>query len=127
MRRISLRPLIKMVVFAVVTITLTALLGLTIANTTLGPTTGYTARFTDATGLNVGDDIRMSGVRIGQVSDISVADNKYADVRFDVEADAAAAAHDHRDHQVPQPDRPAVRLARHRLRGDTNAVLRPAT
>jgi len=80
-------PLVKMIVFAVVTITLTALLGLTIANTTTGPTTGYTARFTDATGLNVGDDIRMSGVRIGQVSDISVAENKYADVRFDVEAD----------------------------------------
>jgi len=80
-------PLVKMIVFAVVTVTLTALLGLTIANTTVGPTTGYTARFTDATGLNVGDDIRMSGVRIGQVADISVAENKYADVRFDVEAD----------------------------------------
>ena len=61
-------PLLKMTVFAVVTITLTALLGLTIANTTVGPTTGYTARFTDATGLNEGDDVRMSGVRIGQVT-----------------------------------------------------------
>ncbi|MFL6121589.1 MCE family protein [Actinophytocola sp.] len=79
-------PLVKMVVFAVVTITLTALLGLTIANTALGPTKGYAARFADATGLNVGDDIRMSGVRIGQVTDISVAENRYADVRFDVEA-----------------------------------------
>jgi phospholipid/cholesterol/gamma-HCH transport system substrate-binding protein len=28
----------------------------------------------------------MSGVRIGQVSDISVAENRYADVRFDIEA-----------------------------------------
>jgi phospholipid/cholesterol/gamma-HCH transport system substrate-binding protein len=79
-------PLVKMVVFAAVTITLTALLGLTIANSTLGETTGYTARFADATGLNVGDDIRMSGVRIGQVTDISVAENRYADVRFDIEA-----------------------------------------
>ena len=79
-------PLVKMIVFAAVTITLTALLGLTIANSTLGPTSGYTARFADATGLNIGDDIRMSGVRIGQVTDISVAENKYADVRFDIEA-----------------------------------------
>jgi phospholipid/cholesterol/gamma-HCH transport system substrate-binding protein len=79
-------PLVKMLVFAAVTVTLTALLGLTIANTTVGETSGYTARFTDATGLNVGDDIRMSGVRIGQVSEIAVYDNKYADVRFDVEA-----------------------------------------
>jgi phospholipid/cholesterol/gamma-HCH transport system substrate-binding protein len=79
-------PLVKMTLFAVVTVTLTALLGLTIANTTVGATTGYTARFTDATGLNVGDDIRMSGVRIGQVSDISVVDNRFADVKFDIEA-----------------------------------------
>jgi len=79
-------PLVKMTVFAVITVTLTALLGLTIANTTLGPTSGYVARFTDATGLNEGDDIRMSGVRIGQITDISVVDDKWADVRFDVEA-----------------------------------------
>jgi phospholipid/cholesterol/gamma-HCH transport system substrate-binding protein len=79
-------PLVKMLLFAAVTVTLTALLGLTIANTTVGETSGYTARFTDATGLNVGDDIRMSGVRIGQVSEIAVYQDKYADVRFDVEA-----------------------------------------
>jgi phospholipid/cholesterol/gamma-HCH transport system substrate-binding protein len=116
-------PLVKIVVFAVVTITLTALLGLTIANTTTGPTTGYTARFTDATGLNVGDDIRMSGVRIGQVSDISVAENKYADVRFDVEA----------DRQLPRTITATIKyrnLIGQRYvslgigSGDTNAVLR---
>ena len=79
-------PLVKMTLFAAVTVTLTALLGLTIANTTVGATSGYTARFTDVTGLNPGDDIRMSGVRIGQISDIVLVDDKYADVRFDVEA-----------------------------------------
>ncbi|MPZ80701.1 MAG: MCE family protein [Actinophytocola sp.] len=79
-------PLAKMLLFTAVTVTLTALLALTIANTTVGPTSGYAARFTDATGLNVGDDIRMSGVRIGQVSAIEVYDNKLAEVHFDVEA-----------------------------------------
>ncbi|HEV2784398.1 MAG TPA: MlaD family protein [Actinophytocola sp.] len=79
-------PLIKITVFAVVTIGLTTLLGLTIANSDLGDTSGYTARFTDATGLNVGDDVRMSGVRIGQISSIEVVDNRYADVGFDVDA-----------------------------------------
>ena len=79
-------PLIKIAIFAVVTITLTTLLGLTIANTNLGDTHSYRARFTDATGLNSGDDIRVSGVRIGQVDSISVVDNRYADVTFDVEA-----------------------------------------
>src|SRR5881396_3365613 len=75
-----------MAIFAAVTVTLTAVLGLTIANVTVGPTTGYTARFTDATGLNPGDDIRMSGVRIGQISSIGVVDNKWAEVHFEVEA-----------------------------------------
>jgi phospholipid/cholesterol/gamma-HCH transport system substrate-binding protein len=79
-------PLIKITIFAVVTVTLTTLLGLTIANTNLGDTHSYRARFTDATGLNPGDDIRMSGVRIGQIDTVSVVDNKYADVTFDVEA-----------------------------------------
>lgn len=79
-------PLIKITIFAVVTISLTTLLGLTIANTNLGDTHSYRAAFTDATGLNAGDDIRMSGVRIGQVDSVSVVDNKYADVSFDVEA-----------------------------------------
>lgn len=117
-------PLVKMIVFAVVTVTLTALLGLTIANTNVGPTNGYTARFTDATGLNVGDDIRMSGVRIGQVTDISVADNKYADVRFDVEA----------SRELPRTATATIKyrnLIGQRYvslgigSGDTNAVLRP--
>jgi phospholipid/cholesterol/gamma-HCH transport system substrate-binding protein len=82
----AVAPLIKITIFAVVTITLTALLGLTIANSNLRDTNGYTARFTDVTGLNVGDDIRMSGVRIGQVTSIEVADSRWADVGFDVDA-----------------------------------------
>lgn len=117
-------PLVKMTVFAVVTVTLTALLGLTIANTTLGTTSGYVARFTDATGLNEGDDIRMSGVRIGQITDISVVDDKWADVRFDVEA----------SRQLPSSVTATIKyrnLIGQRYvalavgSGDTNGVLRP--
>jgi phospholipid/cholesterol/gamma-HCH transport system substrate-binding protein len=118
-------PLIKITIFAVITITLTAILGLTIANSTVGPTTGYTARFTDATGLNVGDDIRMSGVRIGQVTDIGVAENKYADVHFDIEA----------SRQLPRTVTATIKyrnLIGQRYvslaigSGDTNDVLRPS-
>ncbi|GAB3457476.1 MCE family protein [Actinophytocola sediminis] len=78
-------PLVKLVVFATVTVTLTALLGLTIANSTVGATAGYAAKFTDVTGLGEGDDVRMSGVRIGQVTDIEVA-GRLARVRFEIEA-----------------------------------------
>jgi phospholipid/cholesterol/gamma-HCH transport system substrate-binding protein len=117
-------PLIKMTVFAVVTVTLTALLGLTIANTTLGATSGYVARFTDVTGLNEGDDIRMSGVRIGQVTDIAVVDDRWADVRFDVEA----------SRQLPKSITATIKyrnligqryIALAVGSGDTNAVLEP--
>lgn len=78
-------PLLKLVVFAAVTVSLTALLGLTIANTTVGATAGYAARFTDVTGLGDGDDVRMSGVRVGQVTGIEVAGSD-ALVRFEIEA-----------------------------------------
>jgi len=81
-----LAPLIKITIFAVVTIALTTLLGLTIANSNVGSTSDYTARFADATGLNAGDDVRMSGVRIGQINSIGLVGNKWADVHFEVEA-----------------------------------------
>ncbi len=84
--RTVLAPLLKIAVFAVVTVTLTAMLGLTIANKSLGATMGYAARFTDATGIVVGDDVRMSGVRIGQVTGVRVVEDRFAEVSFDVES-----------------------------------------
>ncbi|GAA2829720.1 MCE family protein [Crossiella cryophila] len=81
-----LSPLAKLIVFTAVTVTLTALLALTIANSTGGPKSGYSARFTDVTGLNVGDEVRMSGVRLGSVTSITVADEKQARVEFEVDS-----------------------------------------
>nr|WP_042186217.1 MCE family protein [Kibdelosporangium sp. MJ126-NF4]CEL17148.1 MCE-family protein Mce1B [Kibdelosporangium sp. MJ126-NF4]CTQ91623.1 MCE-family protein Mce1B [Kibdelosporangium sp. MJ126-NF4] len=79
-------PIIKMAVFAVVTITLTALLGATIANSNFGTTSAYRARFADASGLKAGDDVRILGVKVGTVDSLSVVDDKYAEVRFDIDA-----------------------------------------
>jgi phospholipid/cholesterol/gamma-HCH transport system substrate-binding protein len=79
-------PLIKISVFTVVTVLLTGVLALTIANTQLGPTDGYSALFTDATGLNTGDDVRISGVKIGDVTSIQVVDHNTARVGFAVDA-----------------------------------------
>lgn len=80
-------PLIKIAVFAAVTVVLTAILGATIANTDFGVTSGYTARFTDASGLREGDDVRISGVKVGQVDRIGVAEDgerTLADVQFGI-------------------------------------------
>jgi phospholipid/cholesterol/gamma-HCH transport system substrate-binding protein len=78
-------PLIKSGVFVAVTGVATALLAVSIANTGIGDTIGYTARFTDATSLNPGDDVRISGVRVGQVDGLSVVDHDVALVRFSVD------------------------------------------
>jgi phospholipid/cholesterol/gamma-HCH transport system substrate-binding protein len=79
-------PVIKMTIFAIVTITLTALLGATIANSNFGGTSSYKARFTDASGLKVGDDVRILGVKVGTVASLSVVDDRVAEIGFDIDA-----------------------------------------
>jgi phospholipid/cholesterol/gamma-HCH transport system substrate-binding protein len=71
-----LAPLIKLVVFLLVTTAATYVLAATIANSSFGSTNTYKADFTDAAGLNVGDDVRVAGVRVGTVDDIKVVDEK---------------------------------------------------
>lgn len=85
-------PLLKGLAFAVVTALATVLLGITIANRGSGDTVGYRARFTDATSVNPGDDVRMSGVRIGQVEGVQVVDRRFVEVAFSVDRDRHLAA-----------------------------------
>ncbi|MEU0885151.1 MCE family protein [Lentzea sp. NPDC005914] len=82
-----LAPLLKLIAFALVTIVATTLLAVTIANVNLASATDYKARFTDVTALNEGDDIRIAGVRVGQVDDIKVVDRKTAEVEFSIDGD----------------------------------------
>jgi phospholipid/cholesterol/gamma-HCH transport system substrate-binding protein len=79
--------LLKLAVFAVVTVLFTGILAATIANTNFGETSGYLAKFTDASGLKEGDDVRIAGVKVGQVDTIEVVEGErnLAEVRFDVE------------------------------------------
>jgi phospholipid/cholesterol/gamma-HCH transport system substrate-binding protein len=76
--------LIKLIVFIIVTLFLTAILAQTIGNISFEAQTTYRARFTDATGLIGGSDVRIAGVKVGQVSGIKVVDTKYAEVSFKV-------------------------------------------
>jgi phospholipid/cholesterol/gamma-HCH transport system substrate-binding protein len=77
-------PLVKLIVFTVVTVTATAILAISIANLDLSSTTTYKARFADATLLLPGDDVRIAGVRVGQVEDVGIVDRKQAEVTFSV-------------------------------------------
>lgn len=83
----TLSAFIKLMIFAVVTVLATAVLGITISNRTFGSTHSYSAQFTDATGLLAGDSVRAAGVRVGTVTSIKVVDDKYAQVGFNVDTD----------------------------------------
>jgi phospholipid/cholesterol/gamma-HCH transport system substrate-binding protein len=86
MNRNVAAPLIKLIVFAVVTVVMTAALAQTLGAFS-GGGTGYRARFTDVTSLLEGDDVRIAGVRVGEVTGIRVVDNTVAEVSFTVADD----------------------------------------
>jgi len=80
-------PLVKFSLFALVTIAATALLAATIVNVSLTSKETYHAVFTDVTGLETGDDIRVAGVRVGEVEGIRIKDRALAEVTFTVSAE----------------------------------------
>jgi phospholipid/cholesterol/gamma-HCH transport system substrate-binding protein len=84
-----LGPSVKLAIFAVVTVFLTGMLAATIANAGFGRGTGYAAIFTDASGLQKGDDVRMRGVKVGQVTALRIQDDQYAAVHFQVDSTRA--------------------------------------
>ncbi|WP_016909455.1 MCE family protein [Streptomyces xiaopingdaonensis] len=86
MNRASLAgPLLKSLVFVLVTALATAALAFSITNGGVGESDTYRARFTDTTGLVEGDSVRIAGVKVGQVDSIRVAQRRVAEVEFSVE------------------------------------------
>jgi phospholipid/cholesterol/gamma-HCH transport system substrate-binding protein len=79
-------PLLKSAVFVVVTVLITVILAVSIAHTGVSGTVGYKAVFSDVTGLTVGDDVDIAGVRVGDVTSISVYRHNLALVGFAVQA-----------------------------------------
>jgi virulence factor Mce-like protein len=84
-------PLTKLVVFALVTIMASYVLISTITNAGYGEQVVYRAQFTDVAGLVEGDEVRIAGVRVGQVVGIGLAseqtDRPVAEVELEVSAD----------------------------------------
>jgi phospholipid/cholesterol/gamma-HCH transport system substrate-binding protein len=79
-------PLIKSAIFVVITALVTAVLALSIVSAGVSGTAGYRAVFTDVTGLTVGSDVDIAGVRVGQVTSISVYHRNLALIGFNVQA-----------------------------------------
>lgn len=80
-----LSPLLKLVTFLVVTSFATYVLAATIANTSYGKTTSYKANFVDVNGLQLGDDVRIAGVRVGSITGIKIVNHNDAQVAFTVQ------------------------------------------
>ncbi|MGX1887483.1 MCE family protein [Streptomyces sp. NPDC055287] len=85
--RTTAPQLIKLGIFAVVTVAATAVLAATIVNLSFTPKETYTAVFSDVTSLEEGDDIRVAGVRVGEVEGIEIKDRTLAEVTFTVSDD----------------------------------------
>ena len=67
-------PLVKLVVFGLVTILASYVLISTITNAGYGEQVAYRAEFSDVAGLVEGDEVRIAGVRVGQVTGIGLAE-----------------------------------------------------
>src|SRR4051794_11018069 len=78
--------LVKLLIFIVVTALATSVLVIMIGNLSFSSKEEYRAEFVDATGVVKGDDVRIAGVKVGTVKDVSIVDRTHALVTFDVES-----------------------------------------
>ncbi|MFD1825097.1 MULTISPECIES: MCE family protein [Mumia] len=75
----------RLLLFLVVTGILTAMLAVIIGNVSFLSTKTYKAVFADVTSLVKGDDVRIAGVRVGNVSEVRVDSDSTAEVTFTVD------------------------------------------
>jgi phospholipid/cholesterol/gamma-HCH transport system substrate-binding protein len=75
---------VKLIIFAVIATLSTAILAVTISNTQFVATNKYRLIFTDAAGVVPGDEVRIAGVRVGQVDSIKLHQGTLAQVTISV-------------------------------------------
>ncbi|GGV10487.1 ABC transporter substrate-binding protein [Actinomadura cremea] len=83
---------VKLGIFVVLTSLTTGVLAMTISNLRFGPSNSYKAVFSDVTGLLENDDVRVAGVRVGQVEHIELHKGTQALVTFSVDSDGVFRA-----------------------------------
>lgn len=82
MNRRYLSDLIKLTIFFVLAVLVTVSVVSTLLDVKSGP--GYHAIFTNATGLESGDTVRIAGVEVGKVNSVSLYQGRFAKVDFSV-------------------------------------------
>ncbi len=81
----STGTLIKFSIFGVVMAVLTAFLFVVFSESRTGSTDGYSAVFVDASRLKAGDSVRIAGIRVGTVKDVSLQADRKVLVKFDAD------------------------------------------
>jgi phospholipid/cholesterol/gamma-HCH transport system substrate-binding protein len=76
--------LVRLLIFILVTTIATGFLVVTIGNISFAGSKQYKAVFSDATGVVKGDDIRVAGVKVGNVEGVEIVDRTRALVTFKV-------------------------------------------
>jgi phospholipid/cholesterol/gamma-HCH transport system substrate-binding protein len=87
---------VKFLVFLLVSALAVALVGMTLSGRTPdGPTDDYHAVFADASNLVAGDEVRVAGIRVGTVDDLSITDGNRVLVTFSAQrtVDLTAGTH----------------------------------
>lgn len=79
--------IIKFGIFAAIMSLLTVFLFFTFGQYRTGSTNGYSAVFTDASRLATGDTVRVAGIRVGTVTDVSLQGDRKVLVEFDADRD----------------------------------------
>jgi phospholipid/cholesterol/gamma-HCH transport system substrate-binding protein len=88
MKQSAVGTVIKFGVFALVMAVLTGFLFLIFGQYRTGSTQDYSAVFADASRLKPGDSVRVAGIRVGTVNDVSMRPDKTVLVTFDADRNA---------------------------------------
>jgi phospholipid/cholesterol/gamma-HCH transport system substrate-binding protein len=85
----STGTLIKFGIFGIIMAILTGFLFMVFSETRTGSTNEYSAVFADASRLKAGDSVRVAGIRVGTVTDVSLQADRRVLVGFDTDRTVA--------------------------------------
>jgi phospholipid/cholesterol/gamma-HCH transport system substrate-binding protein len=78
------RTIVKVVVFSTISVLLTSIVFASLLDVNTNAATSYYAEFSNASGLQAGDTVRIAGVEVGKVSAVTL-DGGHAQVAFSVD------------------------------------------
>ena len=81
----STGTLIKFTIFGLVMAVLTAFLFFVFSDARTGASNAYSAVFKDASRVKSGDTVRIAGIRVGTVTDVSLQDDRSVLIKFDTD------------------------------------------